>query len=232
MKRSLRYLVLALVTLACFQSRAWAAPVLGLTNETFIQLLAAPNASASPTANFTASASMSYQGCGNLSGPGPAFTGNWINLNEIPTHLIYFQNKGVVAGVQLNGACTITDSSSSQAQTFQFAIQVYFAASANSNGLPITASATPIGPICAGFTPTPAVAATQNVKMAATKYENLSVYPMPNPNNLPAQALPAVAVDIQEFYNGFTLDNFNSGQGGAAPFLIRVLCTPFSELQD
>jgi hypothetical protein len=84
---------------------------------------------------------------------------------------------------------------------------------------------------CAGFT-TPSAPASSGTVTAATSYENLQVYPMPNPGALPAQALPAVAVDIQEFYNGFTIPGWNGGNGGGSPFLIRVLCTPFSELQS
>lgn len=232
MKRTNRYFLVAVAAFAGLAARAWAAQVKGLTNESFIQLVAAPNASASPVPAFSASASMSTIGCNALTPSGMYFTGNTVDANDLPTQLSYFENIGAAGAVQLSGACTITDNSSGQSQTFHFTIPIKFTPSSSSNNLPVTAGfISNTLTECAGFT-TPSSAASSGAVTAATAYENLTVYPMPNPGSLPAQALPAVAVDIQEFYNGFTIDGWNGGLGGGSPFLIRVLCTPFSEVQS
>ena len=53
--------------------------------------------------------------------------------------------------------------------------------------------------------------------------ENLAVYQPPSPTTTPEET-PAIAVDLQLFYNGFTVPV----QKGFSPFLVRVACSSLS----
>ncbi len=66
--------------------------------------------------------------------------------------------------------------------------------------------------------------------------ENLSIFALQNPSEsgLSANQIPAVGIDIQGFYNGFTVNKWAYGSGGCcggAPFLVRVMCSTLAHFQ-
>jgi hypothetical protein len=159
-----------------------------------------------------------------------------VDANDLPIQIVYFEWTGGTGYENLLGNCSVT--SNGQTQSFNFAIPIIFSQSSNSNKIPVTAqtvtdpSAIPtecnyslnIG-VINSLTPT-----------TLTRQENLQIYAMTNPSEtgLSANEIPAVGVDIQGFYNGFTVNKWAYGNGGCcggAPFLVRVMCSTLAHFQ-
>jgi hypothetical protein len=207
--------------------------VVGLTNETFVQFVTAQAGSS----NVVNPGVLSVVNC---NGGGTSFdpVKNVVNVdaNDRPIQAVYFEWTGGTGYENLLGVCSVTNSG--QTQSFQFGIPIVFEQSGNANKIPVTAytltNAQTIPEQCE-FTTFFGVINSQTPSLFS-KQENLQVYAMTNPSQggLAADQIPAVGVDIQGFYNGFTVNKWavgSEGCCGGGPFLVRVMCSTLAHFQ-
>jgi len=208
--------------------------VVGTTNETFVQFVTAQAGTSTTT---TTTGPLMVQSC-NSDGTSfdPVSSDVAVDANNVPIQTVYFEWTGGSGYENLVGNCSVT--SGSTTQSFSFYIPVIFTQSSNSNKIPVTAQTvtdTSSIPSECGFTTNLGVINSQT-PTASTTAENLQVYALANPSDeLTADQIPAVGVDIQGFYNGAVVNNWSHGGGGTTaagtPFLIRVMCSTLAHFQ-
>jgi hypothetical protein len=228
-------LVGILVFWIAFVPRAFATdPVTGTTNESFLQFLVTQAGTSSIVSN---AAPLVAESC-NPSNTSfdPVSSETAVDPNDVPTQIVYFEWTGGTAYTELLGTCSVENSG--QTTFFSFAIPIEFEQASSSNKMPVTAQiiTTPSSiPSSCGFFPSYGVVNSQTPSIA-TVQENLSIFALQNPSEsgLSANQIPAVGIDIQGFYNGFTVNKWAYGSGGCcggAPFLIRVMCSTLAHFQ-
>ena len=247
-------LVFALMLIRSLAAFADSTPVnSGGTPEAFAQLVSyniVPSAGATPS--VTASAVMSIDSswsCVTAIPPfkgtpafSPAFVSGDLSLdaNALPTQFTYFGSSPYTASpgyafnylevATLNVSCSVTPSGSS-ASSYNFKVPIYLCTSGR--GFPsqpaigLSTSGCEVTEVPSGCTVSSAGTVDPNGYSRNTTTENLQVY-MPSPSgNLPPEQTPAIAVDIQLLYNGFSLA-FSEGLKGFSPYLVRVACSSLS----
>lgn len=232
--RSWRFIsIFALLIAFAPQVRA-ADSVIGLTNETFLQFLVTQAGSSSTVASagplIAESCNADNTSFYPVSGETP------VDANDVPSQIVYFEWTGGTGYTLLLGTCSVANSG--QTQYFSFAIPIEFEQASSSNKMPVTAQiiTTPSSiPSSCGFLTDYGIVNTQTPSVA-TVQENLSIFALQNPSEsgLSANQIPAVGIDIQGLYNGFTVNKWAYGSGGCcggAPFLVRVMCSTLAHFQ-
>ncbi|HTY57010.1 MAG TPA: hypothetical protein VMB26_17515 [Candidatus Binataceae bacterium] len=228
-------IVLALALVALWASTGLSTTaVVGTTNETFIQFVTAQAGTSTTT---TTTGPLMVQSC-NTGGTSfdPVSSDVAVDVNNVPIQTVYFEWTGGTGYENLVGDCSVT--SGSTTQSFSFYIPIIFTQSSNSNKIPVTAQTvtdTSSIPSQCGFSTNLGVINSQTPS-ASTSEENLQVYALANPSDeLTADQIPAVGVDIQAFYNGAVVNKWSHGGGGTTaagtPFLIRVMCSTLAHFQ-
>jgi hypothetical protein len=223
--------ILALFITFATQVRA-ADSVIGLTNETFIQFLVTQAGSSSTVSD---AGPLVAENCNpDNTSFDPVASETPVDANDVPIQNIYFEWTGGTGYTVLIGTCSVTNSG--QTNYFNFAIPVEFEQASSSNKMPVTAQI-----ITSSFPSSCQVATNYGVVNSqtptiATVQENLSIFALENPSEsgLSANQIPAVGIDIQGLYNGFTVNKWAYGSGGCcggAPFLIRVMCSTLAHFQ-
>jgi hypothetical protein len=215
--------------------------VSGGTQEAFAQLQTVDLPGTSTT-SITSSASMSVDSSGVCGEGFGLFVANNvpIDANGLPAQISYFgdsylstsQNNYLGVAV-LNVSCSVAASGSNQ--SFDFMVPIYFCDTPAFP--PIQAGAGLATSGCALTNPNPfnmcpiptAGTVDSNAYNVSSHRENLAVYVPPSAGTLPNNQTPAIAVDVQRLYNGFTGSSFaGNGFAGFSPYLVRVACGPFS----
>jgi|GEM_PF-5595528 hypothetical protein len=214
--------------------------VIESTNETFVQYVVAQ---AGTSTSVTSAGPLLVQSC-TPSGSSfdPVGYEVMLDANDLPIQTVYFEWAGGAGYEDLEGTCTVK--SSNATQSFNFYIPITFAVATAADGLPYGLPALPVTaqlpsttssiPSECDFGENLGVVNSQTPAVS-THQENLQVYALANPSaSLSADQIPAVGVDIQGLYNGFTVDNWTPEDGGCcggAPFLIRVMCSTLAHFQ-
>ena len=169
----------------------------------------------------------------------PAFVAGSVpvDADAFPVQFTYFDGSiyGVSPGyvfdylevIALNVSCTVTPAGGSPA-SFNFQIPIYFCnvpdVFPTQPAMGLSTSGCAITDVPSGCTLPSGGIVAPNSYAHNSDTENLKVYQPPSPTTLPEQT-PAVAVDVQLFYNGFTTDlPFK----GFSPFLVRASCSALS----
>lgn len=220
----------------------------GGTPEAFVQLATrdiVPSPGASPA--VTASATMSVDSSPscvyaeptfNNASFSPSFVAGSVSIDadSYPVQFTYFSSKpysvspgyifDYIAVALLDVSCSVTPAGGS-ASAFRFQIPIYLCTIPKTDptvsAIGLSTSGCAITAIPTGCTiPTAGIVASGSYAHNSST-ENLKVYQPPSPTTSPEET-PAVAVDVQLFYNGFTV----SGVPGFSPFLVRVACSSLS----
>jgi hypothetical protein len=221
--------------LITFASQVFAADsVIGLTNETFIQFLVTQAGSSSTVSD---AGPLIAENCNaDNTSFDPVASETPVDANDVPIQNIYFEWTGGTGYTVLIGTCSVANSG--QTNYFSFAIPIEFEQAGSSNKMPVTAqilpSSTALPSSCQVKTNYGVV--NSQTPSIATVQENLSIFALENPSEsgLSANQIPAVGIDIQGLYNGFTVNKWAYGSGGCcggAPFLIRVMCSTLAHFQ-
>ncbi len=214
-----------------FGSVAHADAVIGTSNEAFVQFLVTQAGSS----NVVSGGPLIVENCNaDNTSFDPVASEISIDSNDVPIQDVYFEWTGGTGYAVLIGSCSVTNSG--QTNFFNFAIPVEFEQAGSTNKMPVTAQViTSAFPSSCQILTTYGVVNSQTPTIA-TVQENLSVFALENPSDtgLSANQIPAVGIDIQGFYNGFTVNKWTYGSGGCcggAPFLIRVMCSTLAHFQ-
>jgi hypothetical protein len=247
---SVRVVVPALLVLLGMTTAARAAvPVsAGGTPETFAQLVTrdiVPSPGASPT--VTASATMSVDSSSscvyaeptfNNASFSPSFVAGSvpIDADSYPVQFTYFSSRpysaspgyvfDYIAVALLDVSCSVTPAGGS-ASAFRFQVPIYLCTIPKTDptlsAIGLSTSGCAITTIPAGCTIPSAGVVASGGYAHNSETENLKVYQPPSPTTSPEET-PAIAVDLQLFYNGFTV----AGAQGFSPYLVRVACSSLS----
>lgn len=229
--RRLAGFVLLLVS---FASRAWPSSVTGTSNEAFVQFIVTQAGSSSIVNDTSPLITESCNADNTAFDPVSAETP--VDANDVPIQIVYFEWTGGTGYTLLSGNCEVTNAG--QETFFPFAIPIEFEQAGSTNKMPVTAqiltSASSVPSSCEFFTNFGVI--NSQTPSIATVQENLQVFALENPSDtgLSANQIPAVGIDIQGFYNGFTVNKWAYGSGGCcggAPFLIRVMCSTLAHFQ-
>jgi hypothetical protein len=206
--------------------------VIGLTNETFIQFLVT-QAGTSSTVSDAGPLIAENCNADNTSFD-PVASDTPVDANDVPIQDVYFEWTGGTGYTVLIGTCSVANSG--QTNFFSFAIPVEFEQAGSSNKMPVTAQIITSSVPSSCQVKTNYGVVNSQTPSIATVQENLSVFALENPSDtgLSANQIPAVGIDIQGFYNGFTVNHWAYGSGGCcggAPFLIRVMCSTLAHFQ-
>jgi hypothetical protein len=208
--------------------------VTGTSNETFLQFLVTQAGTSSTVSNASPLIAESCNAANTSFDPVSSETS--LDANDVPSQIVYFEWTGGTGYTLLAGTCEVTNSG--QSNFFSFAIPVEFEQAGSSNKMPVTAQIITDSsslPSSCQFFPSYGVVNSQTPSVS-TVQENLSIFALENPSEtgLSANQIPAVGIDIQGLYNGFTVNNWTLGVGGCcggAPFLIRVMCSTLAHFQ-
>lgn len=247
-------LVFALMLIRSLAAFADSTPVnSGGTPEAFAQLVTyniVPSAGATPS--VTASAVMSIDSSASCVTAVPPFKGTPafspafvssslpLDANALPTQFTYFGSDPYTASpgyefnylevATLNVSCSVTPSGGS-ASSYNFAVPIYLCNSGEvfptQPAIGFSTSGCQITQVPSSCTISPAGAVDPNGYSRNTVTENLKVFMPESAGNLPPEQTPAIAVDIQLLYNGFSLA-FSEGLKGFSPYLVRVACSSLS----
>jgi hypothetical protein len=208
--------------------------VIGLTNETFMQFVVTQAGSSSVVSS---AAPLMAESCNaDNTSFDPVSSETSVDANDLPTQITYFEWTGGTGYTLLLSTCSVENSG--QTTFFSFAIPIEFEQASTSNKISVTAQIVPssssVPSSCQFFTNYGVV--NSQTPSISTVQENLSVFALENPSEtgLSANQIPAVGIDIQGFYNGFTVNKWAYGSGGCcggAPFLIRVMCSTLAHFQ-
>jgi hypothetical protein len=168
----------------------------------------------------------------------PAFVAGSVPLdaNSYPVQFTYFDSSVYTVSpgyvfdylevVVLNVSCSVTPAGGSPS-SFNFQIPIYlcnipgFYPTQSAMGLSTSGCA--ITAVPSGCTVPTAGVVAEGTYAHNSATENLKVYQPPSPATAPEDT-PAVAVDLQLFYNGFTTRSLS----GLSPFLVRASCSTLS----
>jgi hypothetical protein len=222
----------------------------GGSAESFAQLVTLSIVPPAGGTSITASAVMSIDNSlscdspnsGNAQGfPFPVFVAQNVPIdpNSLPGQITYFNSYFYYFGINqhylelatLNVSCSIASSGGSSS-SYNFSIPIYFCDTNTLSspqpaiGLSTSGCKNTSVPSTCPFSPAGIRAPNTYFRNSAT--ENLQVYePMSGGSQPPAQT-PAVAVDVQLLYNGFSV----ADRSGFSPFLVRVACSALSSFTN
>lgn len=219
----------------------------GGTTEAFAQLITldiVPSPGMPPS--VTASAVMSVDSspsCVTAKKPtagGAAFSpffvsGNLpVDANSFPVQFTYFAatpylsspgyDYEYIAAVTLNVSCSVTPNGGSPS-SYNFVVPIYFCElNQFQPAIGLSPSGCQIATTPSTCTISPAGIADPNGYSHNSTTENLQVYAPPSTGSTPPEQIPAIAVDVQLFYNGFS----QYTDSHFSPFLVRVACSALS----
>lgn len=159
-----------------------------------------------------------------------------VDANSYPVQFAYFSDQPYVVSpgyvfeylevVLLNVSCSVTPAGGS-ASSFHFQIPIYLCnigeVFPTQPAIGLSTAGCKVTGIPSGCTVPTAGIVAPNSYAHNSDTENLKVYQPPSPTTAPEET-PAVAVDVQLFYNGFTVPIVK----GFSPFLVRVACSSLS----
>lgn len=168
----------------------------------------------------------------------PAFVAGSVpvDTNSFPVQFTYFDSTiyevspgylfDYLEVIVLDVSCSVTLAGGS-ASSFNFQIPIYLCnipdVYPTQPAMGLSTSGCAVTEIPSGCTAPSAGIVAPNSYAHNSSTENLKVYQPPSPTT-PPEDTPAVAVDIQLFYNGFTVPNLK----GLSPFLVRATCSALS----
>lgn len=227
---------------------AAAALVTGGATESFVQLTTVdivPTPGAAPA--VTASSVMSADSSSSCTATKPSFNNSTfapslvasslpVDANAYPVQLSYFNGSIYTVSpgyifdylevVVLDVSCSVTPAGGS-ASSFQFQIPIYLCNVPNAfptqPAFGMSPSDCAISAVPNGCTVPTAGILAEGTYSHSSDSEILHVYQPPSPTTDPEQT-PAVAVDLQLFYNGFS----GIDRTQVSPFLVRVSCAALS----
>ncbi len=213
---------------------------------------------ATPTPSVSANATMSIESSPSCESPNtstslgypyPAFLSQSIPLdsNALPVQMTYFSSyyyfyglpAHYIAVAYLDVSCGVAGTNTSGSpfsNSYNFAIPIYFCDTGSLDqslsggpqaaiGLSTSGCQNRNVPAACPFSPAGVIDVSGYSHNAST--ENLAVFVPPQAQGS-SEETPAVAVDVQLLYNGFSVSN----RDGLSPYLVRVACSALSSFSN
>jgi hypothetical protein len=244
----LRVLALVLPLFPLFITLPAFSAVLGFTTESFAQLETlniVPSAGATPSVTATATMSIDHSAsCLKTTTPpagATAFSPTFVaanlplDANGLPAQTTYFDWPTVggsyLEAAVLNVSCSVE--SGGVASSYNFALPIYICGTVSASAYPDTAigfstSGCDLANLPSSCSISRAGTFDPNAYHLATPTEHLEVYEPSSEGDLHPEQTPAIAVDIQLLYNGFSMGTVIANAPTFSPFLIRVACSSLS----